>query len=114
MDPKPLSPTSSEPERPIPADAAMPLAPSPGIPPMPESSALARRESPLLDVFIGPEGVYPGTRWLIYLAMAFVVFQVEGWLMVSLRSHLSVLEWRMTIEASMMLAAILPGFAMAH
>ena len=46
--------------------------------------------------------------------MAFVVFQVEGWLVVSLRSHLSVLWWRMTIEASMMLAAILPGFVMAR
>jgi membrane protease YdiL (CAAX protease family) len=81
---------------------------------MPASSAPARRESPLLDVFIGPEGIYPGTRWLIYLALAFVVFQVEGWLLVSLRSHLGVLEWRMTVEASMMLAAILPGFAMAR
>jgi uncharacterized protein len=74
----------------------------------------ARRESPLRDVFLGPEGMYPGTRWLIYLAMAFVFFQVEAWLVVPLRSHLSVLWWRMTIEASMMLAAILPGFVMAR
>ncbi len=46
--------------------------------------------------------------------MAWVVYQAEGWLAVSLRSHLSVLWWRMMIEASMMLAAILPGFVMAR
>ena len=71
-------------------------------------------ESPLRDVFLGPTGVYPGTRWLVYLAMALVVFQVEGWLVVSLRSQLNVLWSRMMIEAGMMLAAILPGFAMAR
>jgi hypothetical protein len=58
--------------------------------------------------------MYRGTRWLIYLAMAFVIFQVEGWLVLSLRSHVSVLWWRLIIEASMMLAAILPGFVMAR
>jgi membrane protease YdiL (CAAX protease family) len=73
-----------------------------------------RHESPLRDVFLGPQGIYPGTRWLIYLAMAFVVFEVEGWLTFSLRYHLSELWWRMTIEAGMMLAAILPGFVMAR
>jgi len=58
--------------------------------------------------------MYPGTRWLIYLAMGFVIFQLEGWLVLSFRSHVSVLWWRMMIEASMMLAAILPGFVMAR
>ncbi len=74
----------------------------------------ARRESVLRDVFAGPDGIYAVPRWLIYLAMAFVVFQVEGWLVVSLQSHLNALWWRMIVEASMMLAAILPGFLMAH
>jgi membrane protease YdiL (CAAX protease family) len=74
----------------------------------------ARRESPLRDIFLSSEGIYPGTRWLIYLALGWIVFQVEGWLAVSLRSHVGGLWWRMMIEGSMMLAAILPGFAMAR
>jgi hypothetical protein len=57
--------------------------------------------------------LYPMAHWFIYLAMAYVVFQVEGWLLTSLRSNVGVLVWRMLIEAMMMLAAILPGFAMA-
>jgi membrane protease YdiL (CAAX protease family) len=68
----------------------------------------------LHDVFLGPQGIYAGTRWLIYVALAWTVFQVEGWLLTSLRSSLGVLWWRMTIEASMMLAAVLPGFVMAR
>ena len=47
--------------------------------------------------------------------MAWIVYQIEGWLVVvSFQSHLNVLWWRMMIEASMMLAAILPGFVMAR
>ncbi len=82
--------------------------------PLPPSSLHRRRESPLRDVFLSPTGLYPGTRWLIYLAMAFVVFQVEGWLIASLHSQVNLYWWRMMVEASMMLAAILPGFAMAR
>jgi len=112
MDNKRLSPSSAEPEPPVAAHDAKPdaTASSP-------SSLLTKsgaHESPLRDVFLGPEGICPGTRLLIYLAMAWIVYQVEGWLAVSLRSHLSVLWWRMMIEASMMLAAILPGFVMAR
>jgi uncharacterized protein len=95
-------------------DAVLPLAPSSGISPASIASADPRRESPLRDVFLGPEGIYPLTRWLIYLAMAWMVFQVEGWLVVSLREHLNALWWRMTMEVAMMLAAILPGFVMAR
>ncbi len=73
-----------------------------------------RRESPLRDVFLGPTGIYPGTRWLIYLAMAFAVFQLEGWLLAPLRSQLDVLWWRMIFEGGRMLAVILPGFVMAR
>ena len=123
MDDKPLLPTSAEPEPTVADDATSRMASSPPAPlPSPSLPSLslapsptnARRESPLRAVLIGPQGIYPGTRWLIYLAMAFVVFQVEGWLLVSLRSHVSVLWWRMMIEGSMTLAAILPAFAMAR
>ncbi|MGC1477928.1 MAG: hypothetical protein WA804_18920, partial [Terriglobales bacterium] len=90
MDNKPLSPSSAEPETPVAAD-------------------VAGHDSLLRGVFLGPKGIYLGARWLAYLAMAWTVFQVEGWLVVSLQSYLSVLWWRLMIEASMMLAAILPG-----
>jgi len=128
MDNDPLLPSSAEPEPTASAADAKPDESSglrasslPSLPSFSPSSLTssasatgARRESPLLAVFIGPQGIYPGARWLIYLAMAFAVFQVEGWLLVSLRSHVSDLWWRMMIESSMMLAAILPGFVMAR
>src|SRR5208337_733711 len=102
MDSKPLSPTSADPVPPVAPDTTS-TAPS-----LPSASLLTKsgdRESPLRGVFLGPKGIYPGTRWLTYLAMAWVVFQVEGWLVMSLQSHLNVLWWRMMIEASMMMAA---------
>ena len=71
-------------------------------------------ESPLRDVFIGPTSIYPGTRWLIYLGISFAIFQVEGWMLFPLRSHVTDLWWRMIIEVGMMLAAIVPGFVMAR
>ncbi len=119
MDNKPLSPSSAEPDPPVTADDAKPNASSVSHASLSASSpsslsSSARHESPLRAVFIGPQGIYPGTRWLIYLVLAFVVFQVEGWLVVSFHSHVSVLWWRMMIEAGMMLAAILPGFVMAR
>jgi membrane protease YdiL (CAAX protease family) len=121
MDNKPLLPSSAEPEPIVPTivptdDAKADESSVSPVSSLSSSSSTtgARRECPPRDVFIGPRGIYPGIRWLIYLAMAFVVFQVEGWMMVSLRSHLDVLWFRMMIEASMMLAAILPGFVMAR
>ncbi len=46
---------------------------------MQEDSTLAedRREtalSRLAEIFGGPDGLYPGARWLIYIAMAFILF----------------------------------------
>jgi len=114
MDEKPLANAAAESERPVPAQYERPVAISDELSPTPRLQTSARRESPLRDVFVGPEGIYPGTRWLIYLAMAFVLFQIEGWLAVSIRSHLGVLWWRLTVEGSLMLAAILPGFVMAR
>jgi uncharacterized protein len=123
MDNKPLSPSSAEPDPPL-ADDAKPTASSfapasllsslPSSPPSSLATTGARRKSPLRDFFVGPDGIYAVPRWLIYLALAFFIFQLEGWLLASLRPHLSDLWWRMMIEGSMMLAAILPGFVMAR
>jgi uncharacterized protein len=113
MDDEPISISSTEPERRLPADDLRLVEPSDGIS-LTASPMRARRESPLRDVFLGPNGINPGTRWLIYLAMAWTIFQIEGLLTMSVRSQVSVLWWRMTIEASMMLAAVLPAFVMAR
>jgi membrane protease YdiL (CAAX protease family) len=114
MDNQPFSTSPAEPEQPLSVHNARLVESPNGNSLTPVSPKSAGRESPLRDVFLGPEGIYPGTRWLIYLALAWTVFQLEGWLLVSLRSSLGVLWWRMIIEANMMLAAVLPGFVMAR
>lgn len=123
MDNDPLSHSSPEPESPLPDEAkpdeiesnkktSLPPCVSPA-----SSSPLpsGRERQPLWrDGFIGRPSIYQGACWLIYLTMAWFVFQVEGWLVSSFRSDLSLLWWRLTIEGSMMVAAILPGFVMAR
>src|SRR6202047_2559411 len=107
MDNKPLSPSSAEPDPQLAADdakpAVSPFSPAslPSSPPSSASTTGARRKSPLRDFFVGPDGIYAVPRWLTYLAIAFVVFQLEVWLLSSLRPHLSDLSWRMMIEARM-------------
>ena len=73
------------------------------------------RESPFRDVFVGPDGMYAGTRWLIYLAMGGIVLLIESALMHFVHPHAGgPVWWGMVAEASLMLAAILPGFFMAQ
>jgi uncharacterized protein len=75
----------------------------------------ARRESPFREVFVGPDGMYAGTRWLIYLAMGGIILLLEGALLHFVHPDASgAVWWGMSTEASMMLAAILPGFVMAQ
>ncbi len=73
------------------------------------------RENPLLEIFLGPNGPHPGTRWLIYLVMAAALGL----------SFLTVLRlahphpggsvwWMMFGEIALMLTAIVPGLAMAR
>jgi hypothetical protein len=121
MDNKPLWPSSAEPEPTLPSDDVKPNEASPSSlssPPSALSSSLstagARRESRLRNVFVGPEGIYAVPRWLIYLAMAWIIFEVEGWLIASLQSQMNALWWYITVEASRMLAAILPAFVMTR
>jgi hypothetical protein len=107
MDNKPLPPSSLEPVTP---DAAMA-----GASALPASLPAkgGRRASRLRDWLVGPDGIYAVPRWLIYLAMAYAVFKMEGWLAVSFASHLNSLWWEMIVESTRMLAVILPAFAMA-
>ena len=77
--------------------------------------SVPRASSPVnRHVSLGKRDLYHGAFWLIYLAMAWFVFEIESWLVASFRSGLSLLWWRLLIEGCMMLAAILPGFAMAR
>jgi uncharacterized protein len=73
-----------------------------------------RRNSLLHRAFVGPDGIYAIPRWLLYLAMAWGIFELESWLAASIQSPLNLLWSRMLLEASLMLAAILPGFVMAR
>ncbi len=114
MDSEPLSTSSAEPERRLSADDATLVAPSEEPSSTFKSPTSDRRESPLRDIFVGPNGIYTGTRWLIYLAMTWTVFEIEAWLLMSIQSRLSVLWWRMITEVSMMLAAVLPALVMAR
>jgi membrane protease YdiL (CAAX protease family) len=107
MDNKPLSPSSAESNPTVPIDDSKPDASS-------DSPASLLPSVTLRRMFVGPDGIYALPRWLIYLVMAFVIFQIEGWLVMPLRSHVNIFWWRMTIEVRMMLAAILPGFVMAR
>jgi hypothetical protein len=78
------------------------------------SASPARHHFTLRSVFVGPDGLYAFPRWLAYLAMVWIVFQLEGWLLTSLHSNFNSTWWRLIMEARMMLAAILPAFAMTR
>jgi len=108
MDSNPL-PTEISEQDPSPAASS----PPPDCPP----SAEADREtalSPLAEIFIGPDGLYPVARWLIYLAAAFVTLGLLNSLLSALRPQHLPPWWSMLGELRLMLAAILPGFVMAR
>jgi len=106
MDTNPLLP-AAEPQ-------TSPLNPDPTTLPSLTLFAEPRRESPLREVFMGTEGLYAGTRWLIYLVMCGVVLLIEGTIIHFIRPHAGRLVWwGIVTETSMMLAAILPGLVMA-
>ncbi len=110
METNPLPP-SIEPSTLQPALDSVPLA-SPAL----ASSAKLRRESPFREVFVGPGGMYAGTRWLIYLVMAGIVLVIEGAIMHFVYPHPHAggpVGLGLASEAATMLAAILPGFVMA-
>jgi membrane protease YdiL (CAAX protease family) len=111
----------------LPVDASQnsPLnsaAPAHGSPPqpLPEPSPrfkhLSRESalSPLTEIFLGPDGLYPGARWLIYLALAWLLLGLFTSLTNSLRPEPVPVWWTMVSELRMMLAVVLPGFAMAR
>jgi uncharacterized protein len=84
-----------------------PLAPPPEIA---RESAL----SPFAEIFVSPQGLYPATRWLIYLGLAYLTFELLNFLLSGLQPSRLPPWWTMVVEARMMLAAVLPAFVMAR
>jgi hypothetical protein len=70
--------------------------------------------TPIIQTFGGPDGLYPGARWVIYIAMAFLILGLFNSLLSSLRPQHPPVWWSMIAELRLMLAAVLPGFAMAR
>lgn len=108
-------PNSQEPEELHPRiEPSGPLS-EPASVPTPEG---VRRESvfsPLAEIFVGPEGIYPGARWLIYIVMGLVVLALFNFVLNSLHGRFDrPLWWNLASEIRLMLAAILPGFVMAR
>ena len=83
-------------------------------PPLPEF----RREkavAPFAEIFAGPRGLYPATRWLIYVGVTFLILGFENSLLAGI--HFAGGQpawWGLVREGRMMLAAFLPGFLMAY
>jgi membrane protease YdiL (CAAX protease family) len=111
MDTNPLLPTDAQIEKTAASDAPLAGFPAPPLPEVPRESAL----SPLVQVFVGPQGPHAGTRWLIYIVMGFVVIGICSTLLSALHPQRGgSVWWTMASELGMMLAAIVPGFVMAR
>lgn len=116
MDTDPLSP--GQPAQKPPSPAASPSARD--VEPVSIAPMVAgtRRESalaPLAEIFVGPEGLYPAARWLVYIFMALILLSLLNSVLYSLRPWLiGTLWWSMAAEARLMLVVVLPGFVMAR
>jgi len=111
MDTHPLLPPDSATEKPV---VSEPVSIAPLTTATPETkpeSAL----SPFLQVFVGSEGPYAGTRWLLYIVMGFALILIYGALFSGVRARSAPsVWWTMANEIGMMLAAVVPGFVMAR
>ncbi len=88
---------------------------TPVLPASPMKPGRESRESPIVDVFVGPQGLYPGTRWLIYLGIGVflaVLFSMMG----DIVHHYirGQLRWNLLAQIGSVAIVILPGFAMAR
>jgi uncharacterized protein len=81
----------------------------------PEFSSATSHENPLLAIFAGSKGLYPGTRWLIYIVLTGILLGVVGLILhyVKHRPGASI-WWGLLSEGGQVLAVILPAFFMAR
>jgi len=110
MDSNPLPPTAPQRDALAVADSSPPV--------LAQGSAEVRSESalsPLTAVFVGSTGLYPATRWLIYIVMGFVVLGLFDSVLRAVHpGRDGPVWWGMVAELGLMLAAVVPGFVMAH
>ena len=104
MDTNPTQPGIPGPE--TPPGESLPL-------PSLASLTVSRRENPLRAVFVGPEGMYPGTRWLIYLLIGGLTFEILASLAQVVRPPQTPAWWGLVSQVVVVLSAILPAFVMA-
>jgi membrane protease YdiL (CAAX protease family) len=108
MDTHPRPPVPSEPDQPRSSEAAAIDRPTPSF------IAPPQRENPFLEIFVGPNGLYPGTRWLIYLALCGMALGILGAFRHFVhRPRVASVWWGLLPEAGLAMAVILPGFVMA-
>jgi membrane protease YdiL (CAAX protease family) len=108
MDTNPRPPGLSEPTQPLASKPTEIDFPAPSFIGPPQ------RENPLLEIFVGPNGLYPGTRWLIYLALFGMVLGVFGVFRHFVhRPRGGSVWWGLVPEACLVVAAILPALVMA-
>jgi uncharacterized protein len=111
MDTHPLLPPESPAENPVVSEPVSITTVGIAAPETPRESAF----SPFWQVFVGPDGPYRGTRWLLYIVMGFVVIAIYGALLSAVRARSGSSVWlSMATEFGMMLAAVAPGFVMAR
>lgn len=87
----------------------------PALAPLPPLSLSEPREHPLLEVFVGPDGLRAGTRILLYLGLAAVVGLALGGIVHFIKPYGEHKVWMSLVsEVQSLLAAILPAFVIAR
>lgn len=100
-------------------DPVSPAEPAPQAQSSPLTSTVAltsasARENPLLAVFVGPNGLYPGTRWLIYLGLGGFVLIILGSLNHASRPKTVPVWWGLVSQVVLVVSVILPGLVMSR
>lgn len=92
-----------------------PVAPPEGLAAVPQAlPPLVQRESPLREVFVGPQGLRSGTRLLIYLAMGAAILTLLSVVMHYVAPHGRGRVWLgMVSEVQLLVAAFVPALVMA-
>ena len=93
---------------------AAPLESIPSVSPAMTSAPRETALSPLVEIFVGSNGLYPGVRWLIYLSIAYGSFRLLNDLIHDLHPHVGPILWGLVSQGVFALAAILPAFLMAR
>jgi len=81
-------------------------------PPVLTATHVPKRENPLVAIFFGPNGMYPGTRFLIYVAIALLAFLLIGGAAHFLQPRPAPVWWSLVTQVIVTACAIGPAFVM--